>query len=331
MNAEMSIRVKSAHAKFEKLSRKKIKSKQHFCLYKNCNLRAISSHSQQKGGQLKLIHENKKVYALNDNACNVFNAEAGEMQFDFKLKPISQASTYPGLCNKHDTEIFYCIENESLENITNEQAAVFLYRAISYESYRKKRELERTKFMLKELDLYLSSFQIKQLEEKLIIDNDYFENTTRTMMFGVNSIIDNKEYEKVNFIHKKIDRNVGISCTTMVNMYLERYLEFWSGNAEDSIPAFSFTLVPNDNSTHVVFSWLKSDDDHTELMKTYINEKFELFLNRLIFCESEDICIKPSVWESFSETLKDKIISSMHHVLTRGRLYDEMVPIVIKL
>jgi hypothetical protein len=330
LNSELNIRIKIAYAGFEKQYRKKIKRKQFRCLYRKCDLRSISSHSQQENGQLKHIHENKKVYALHDNACNVFDENSGEMQYEFILKPISKASVFPGLCNNHDTALFRCIEDGSLMAISGEQATAFLYRSISYEVFRKKREIDRISYMLEHMELYMSYAARNKLKEKLIIDQQYFDNNSLKQLLKVNDIMERKNYDEVCFMHKIIKRNVGASCTSMVNMYLDRYLEVWAEGTSDDIPAFSFSLVPEQNCTHVIFSWLKVYDEHSNIIRSYIENNFRLFLNRLIFCETEDVCIKPSFWESLSFELKEKIIFCMHHPLTRGQLNDEMVPIVIE-
>ena len=51
---------------------KKLNKEKFICITPNCNEYAISSHSQQKEGQLRSISENGLVYAIDRNIYDIF-------------------------------------------------------------------------------------------------------------------------------------------------------------------------------------------------------------------------------------------------------------------
>lgn len=322
--------VKRAFDKFEKKLKKT--SKQDFrCMVSNCDDKAILSHSQQRNGQLKHICSgNKKVYALRDSMVKSFDMHSGEMNFKFVETPISKASTYPGLCNYHDTKLFKEIERQKLGEISSEQAASFYYRSMSYESYRKERELERTKFVFNEVKDSLNHEQVFGLYQMCNWHEKNYNNSVLVQLGEIDEVIKGKNFEEVEYFQIVLKKNVGVSCCSMVNMHLDLYLEFLE-QYPDYIPSFSFNLVPFENETHVVLCWLKKNSLFMEEIIKYIKHDLEHFLNKVVFCESEDICVNPELWEGIDPKTKKAIFYNMSHTMHRGSLAWEDVPLIIKI
>ncbi len=121
---------------------RKSESKIRFCMFDNCQNRAIKSHVLQKNGILREISENNHLIELLPS--NPFEMEEIGIS-DFKLVGINNVYTFQGFCKKHDAEIFKPIEKASnLEFENKNQQALFCYRGLCQEIRRKEKAIEMT-------------------------------------------------------------------------------------------------------------------------------------------------------------------------------------------
>lgn len=119
------------------------------CLYPDCTKFAISSHSQQKEGQLRVIAKNGLVYALDRNLFHhikyVLREEGGNRLIT--EKGIREASAFPGYCSQHDQMIFAPIEKHELIPGSSLQAALLFLRAVSFECATKRKAAIQLKML----------------------------------------------------------------------------------------------------------------------------------------------------------------------------------------
>ena len=92
-----------------------------------CSQQVIRAHSIQNGQAIELLAEDDHVIAIQPH----YSATAPELQF----RPIgrSEASTFPGFCNQHETEIFRPLDIKPLDTTDKEQLFLLAYRSISRE------------------------------------------------------------------------------------------------------------------------------------------------------------------------------------------------------
>ncbi|HFQ4970707.1 TPA: hypothetical protein ACGUUK_004443 [Vibrio vulnificus] len=300
------------------------------CLLSSCNKKAILSHSQQKNGSLKYIcGQDKKVYALRDSMAQSFDVKTGQVNCEFVPTPISKASRYLGVCDEHDTSLFKVIENCGFEHITEEQVAALYYRSMSYEYFRKKREVERNKYLWDKIGLELPFHAQIDFYKFYLWQKDYYDNTVKLQLSEIDKIISGGKYNELCHYKIEIDKNLGVSCSAMINMHLDRYFEFLDVY-DDYIPSFSFNVIPFKDKTYIILTWLKKNDKFMKDILLYSGFDFDNFLNRLVFCESEDVCVNPTLWESIDDETKKKIYNNMSHPYQRGALDLEDVPIVLR-
>ncbi|MBB2693086.1 UNVERIFIED_ORG: hypothetical protein GGI63_004021 [Rhizobium esperanzae] len=93
----------------------------------SCPEPAINAHSVQNATSLGLIAEQNHVYELRMRVRN------GEPQCTFEKVGRNQASTFPGFCGRHDTEIFKPIDTKPLSLEDTEQLFLIAYRSVSRE------------------------------------------------------------------------------------------------------------------------------------------------------------------------------------------------------
>ncbi len=78
----MDHRLKKEIGKIEKLKKRKTFK----CNFPNCSSQSIGSHSQQRGGQLKVISTNDEVYTMNFNMYEVLTK--GQSAFSLKKRAL---------------------------------------------------------------------------------------------------------------------------------------------------------------------------------------------------------------------------------------------------
>jgi len=90
---------------------------------------SIQSHTVQRRGGLASVAENGHVYSIKSG---FFEIEKNCGQVNMKKMGVAKASTFPGFCSHHDTELFRPVE---LADSTLDQWNGFLlsFRAITYE------------------------------------------------------------------------------------------------------------------------------------------------------------------------------------------------------
>lgn len=317
---------KKAYVKVEKhLSRKIYK-----CLYQGCNEKAVKSHSQQRNGPLKAISENGKVFRLDDSLQRSLNINTDELEYRFALMGIGESSTFPGFCVSHEA-MFSIFENNELQINNEKQACMLFYRTFCYEKARKRREYERWKMLQEELSdvfgvmsMLRISPQIEGFKNHIVNNCDY--NISKAL-----EMLNDENYASLTTKWLKLDHNVNVSCSSTINLHLDNYIEYALQNEGRPLPSFTFNLIPSVNSSFVVVSWLKEFDEYAEWLDYSFSTKndLEYYINRFSFCDSEDVCINPTLWSEVKDT--KRFIDNIHHILMRGELSRENIISLIKL
>jgi hypothetical protein len=266
------------------------------CFYPECSLSAINSHSQQKLGQLREIAENGQVYATQSNHYQ-FQKNLPDSPLFVKTS-ISEASTFKGFCAKHDQTVFGAIELTSLEPSNPEQAFALFLRAFSYEFAQKRRILEWSSLLLDEIGELVDDEIRKYFEAMRDGRAAFFRQDAPYYMDAVFGILGSKDYSKLTTEWKVVDKNLGISSCCVFSPLLENHEDYMRKTWGQPQPLVSFNLVPSGAGTHVVSSWFSNCASHCAWITSEMSspDGLELFINRGAFAESEDTCIRPSLW-----------------------------------
>jgi hypothetical protein len=99
------------------------------CLYGDlkCDGKPIDAHSIQNANVLELIQTDGHVLMPDFRLVN------GEPKLEFVKIGRNDASTFTGLCSKHDTELFKSIDTEPLEVDNFEHLRQLAYRSVMRE------------------------------------------------------------------------------------------------------------------------------------------------------------------------------------------------------
>ena len=308
--------------KAEKASRRR----KYKCILPDCRLDSIKSHSQQKKCQLDAISEGSSVFAMNKNLYQMFKTEKREL---LTMKSIGEASRYKGYCNAHDTSIFSPIENRNLDIHNPEHNFLLLLRAVSHEFANKRDMYDQQKDILAKIG-HLFSYEGRRAYEasnygvKLFLEKDapYY-------MFRLFEIYDSRDWSQIEYNSFLYEKNIGVSSTTCFSPFRENHTAWMSVNFEQPQPFISLSVVPSLESTAVSFAWFS---ENSEFCKSYKKihaeqENIAKIINAFILSESEDVCIRPSLWEKLSQEDKETIYK---HMGTSDTLPNsESIPVVI--
>ena len=139
-----------------------------------------------------------------------------------------------------------------------------------------------------------------------------------------------KNFSNITTVWKTVDHNVGISSCCVFSPLLGGHEEHMRNTWGIPQPMVAFNVVPQAAVTDVVASWFSDSAKYcgwiTEEVRT--KDGFERFINLCAFAESEDTCVRPSLWESLSESERKLAEIAIAPIHTRGPLVS--MPSVVK-
>ena len=319
----MDYRLKKEIGKIEKLKKKKTFQ----CLHPDCTSLSIGSHSQQHGGQLKIISQNDEVYCANFNMYDALTK--GNSASSLIKTKIKNASIYPGFCQTHDGQMFSSIEKKPLMQGDNLQASTFFLRTLTYEITRKKLIYFATQNIIEKCNKLMSSEFIRHLK---MINLGREKFITHDLPFYLENAYKAYEHPNENILQTKwivIPKTIkASSCTVFSPMRdFQKRIEHQAITSPQIMS--SFNLVPAENETHVIVSWLTNHSRENQWIESAMETELECFINYIAICESEDVCIGPELWDSVDVFSRERVSQAMQHEIYRGALSE--IPRVIKI
>lgn len=284
-------------------AQKKADATKHICLFPECKENAISSHSQQRGRQLKAISKSGDVYSIERNLYKRMKRKSGRGFSHFKKTPISKASVFPGFCSRHDATLFASIEKKELVVGNKLQAALFFLRANSFEYIQKKQAYIWNKYFLGQVGGRLHPEAIENYHLKMRGMLQYLEKDAPYYFEKIFDSVKEKDGSTLKTAWVEISKNIMISTSCCFSPLLHMHIEYMISNQDCIQPSVSFSVVPNRDTTHVIVSWLEEHDDIAGWFKDALTDKIELelLINQFSFGETEDTCISPELWENLND------------------------------
>lgn len=246
------------------------KNKKRKCFIDDCFSQTISSHLLQKNGILNRISCQNHLYEISINPFNTPN-------LSFQKIGINNALTFPGFCNKHDTEIFREIETKSIDFKNYRTNLLFSYRILSNE-LRKKEIL---------IDWFKANFENNSLRNHIM--PDYFYRLNSSINGYKMALKDGEYYLKYfisdiyhntrNFTFLTFDLPFVEICASGVFNY-ENSFEIAKIPDNQPLTDIYFNLLPMENKSIVIFGVLSE-----------MKDKCWEYLNSFI-CDSRDTSLK---------------------------------------
>lgn len=274
------------------------------CLFPGmeCTEKPIKAHSIQNSIVFDLMQENDHLIGLKVKP-NKFHLPT------VSFVPIGRnnASTFEGLCEKHDNELFYKIDDFNFNPLDQQQLFLLAYRSVLKEvhasmskaiklqtSYLKKKEI-------KSISKNASSSEGMSAVQSLIDSYDTFTYKTE-----LDIALTNQDYDFLTHrIFKLATNKPTVVCSQLFSNDSVRY--------KDSVSRIIMNIFPVDN--HTTFAIFSSTIQEKELVDDYLikclnstSYTLNYEISKLIIRNSENFYISPKYFESWTESKKGKII-----------------------
>jgi len=265
-----------------------------------CREKIIDSHTiQRKGPLAKIIDSSKHVYHLDRN----YKTNTLEMQSLGWRK----ASTFPGFCSFHDTDLFKDLETEKCTG-TKKQCVLQSFRTVCSELYKKRALIESLKHQRRTIDAGRDLH--RQIEIQLSI---------RANIEGNKKSIEELEHLQSCFYHAIISESWGsfdsevyffegeldlISTAVMQIDYdfeEKQYVDLF--DLEQDAESITYSILDTESGGAIVFCWPKE----TEYLKCFVESfdrvrdenKSDIFV-QYCFLSSENTFFSKIWWDKLS-------------------------------
>lgn len=273
------------------------------CLHptkQECDKRIIDAHTLQNNGVLSFLAEKGNVVVIEPGV------DKKGIVFNYKEKSKKKATTFTGFCSYHDREVFKPIETEEYNKENVEHNFIFAYRIFAYEYYKKHvafkavQKMIRKKPSILKIEMGVRHYRGYQLGIK---DMDAYKE-----IFN-NSLL-NKDYSCL-FTHViEFDYRLPFATCFAFSPYFDFNgddvnLAAMINNNEDRLKLNFVTVLPQENKSYILYSWLREDDEHFKSIKrsleTFSKSEIKRYFNNLIPEYSEHIVFAPRYWNNLTE------------------------------
>lgn len=263
-----------------------------------CSEQAIKAHSIQKQGVLEELTENGHVIVLNpiQDLENV-------PQLEFRSVGRKQATTFTGLCNKHDTDLFRPIDLNPINISSDEHLFLLSYRSVLRQLHaqcltaRKVQKAYSESVELgycdaKEVDypMMLSNFELMKAYEfsnySRIWDEAYLNSELDQVKHQTIRIPSTKATFAVSSVYSLVD-NINIYKSSQVSEYI------------------AFNVFPYKNDVVAIWSYPAFQHNyfasHLDELSRTEGDYRKYILSKLVLRYCENFVLAPSFYKSLSQ------------------------------
>jgi len=262
-----------------------------------CSRRAIRAHSIQNSKVLDLLAQNGQLVA----PIGRMDADAG-FQVSFGLVGRNRATTFEGLCAKHDREFFLDIDNQSIDPGNKKQLFLLAYRAVIRELHATIQQATKSQSgYIERVNLGLdppdrpSEFGLHATAQIANSYNVYvyrtlFDKMLREMRFG-------------DLQHDVIELSVSsptVACSSLFSMDSMQ-------NKRDEVVKACINVIPlSVDRTMVLFSYHEDDAEQSRdylvamLKRNDSDRKYQI--SKLILNHCENFVIAPGYYDEWSSS-----------------------------
>jgi hypothetical protein len=227
---------------------------------------------------------------------------------------LREVSVFNGFCEKHDRDLFACLEKEPFR-FTPEQLFKLAYRTASKESYLKRKQVES----FPSLEQYA---QIHGIEENLGLSEiailyqagvvrgaEEIENLKRVL----DGFLQSDQWSRLVTRAVLFPQTPSVLCTTTFQPYVDldgRQLQDFE-NLEADMSHIFMSVIPIDTGGVAIFSWLDTANSAPRLFFESITRGKNLTsaVIHALLDNSENVAFSHSWYEHLTQQLKDYVFS----------------------
>lgn len=270
----------------------------------------IASHSVQDSRILEELALDQHVIQIGfDTSCVGKSTLSNRVEPTCKFDSVSihKATTFIGLCNKHDTELFLPIDTEILSMENEQHVFLLTYRAVMKElAASKKAAVMNQSMFLSKVDLGEVSGDIPSIEglmPVLFFERAYEFNEYKKMFDA-----DYLSHTYSNIVSKHL---IFVNPPTFAASSVFTPLEL--STKENEPERICINIFPYNGKMYVLFSCRREDERYMNLYIDEImnaNEAYQKYLiSKLVLRNCGNIAISPSYFNSWSSGKKAEILS----------------------
>ena len=274
------------------------------CIHEDANCsEIINAHSIQENRYLN------KISDVGEVMCIDFGKRA--LSYGKKLDRVGKkkASTFTGFCKYHDNIIFKPIEEYDYEYANLEQNYLFAYRAFAMNYY----ERHCTYGFMKEHLRKITKLEeeSKALKSDIVEYKEYFIDRMEKLRKSMNNNLNNKRFDRICTEILEWPKNFETAATTMYFVHRDREGNIING-LQGGLAPFFFTMIPQDDKTFILLSYLAKDKARygfvkKQIVSKHLSEQMVLISN-ILALNVENFFISPRRWASIPENMRKLFI-----------------------
>lgn len=289
------------------------------CFYKGCDKKPIKSHSIQNNKILNRISEEGDVLKIDTDHSNA------KSRFILKREGRGTASTFRGFCKDHDKNIFKDIEDDDYQIGNKKQEFLFAYRALAKKYFSIKSINNMAEHLLELSDNEYQELcdycdieirdrdYISQTFENVIIDTEDHLKSLENYKIMMNTNLEKERYYKIK---SKTFMLPNIHKITASSFFFPEYdnkgNKIYDFNLFNNLKPLFLTIFPQNTRTYIIISYLKTDKNYFDFIKSQIIEKKLEFkkkiMSNIIAVYVENFFISPTVWNNIDERVQNEFI-----------------------
>lgn len=297
------------------------------CMYPNCkSTKPIKSHALQNNGIISKLSENGHVLMPVSQRDILFPDKDKNLYHKLNLVGKNQATVFYGFCKKHDTDLFYPIENQELV-FNDDTNFLFAYRSLCAQLRNKEEYVKRINILSSydETVKYITSNDPYYMGCKYAIED--LKRAKRIM----DSYIINKKNNPVNTIIWHLGK-IKFASEGMIQPYADFKGNIVGNDLDKKNYPLFVTIFPYCDESIALISWLKVDKQR---LRRYIAElrnlptiKKQLYLTNVALRSSDDLVVSPTVqqkimdnsWAYLFEGAQNLIMDETEHIFRNASL-----------
>ena len=278
---------------------KQLNKRRNWCFWPKgqCSEAAIRAHSVQNARILELLCHNGHVVMPQRK----FDRET---RLNIEFRPVGRnvATTFTGLCAKHDRELFSIIENDSIKLTDDQHLFLLAYRAVLKEAH------DSTKAMVDTHMTYSKGIELGEWPSE--VPSDFGIHDLRMKILAYQTSLVRNCFDKAyrNSAWDAVDHRVFYCQSRPAVAVNSMFTTDFCSNVTDDAPAYTMlNIFPEDSrTTAVVFSFLSEDRTQAEIafgdiwsQKERYDQQYQL--SKLILKNAGNFVISPVFYEGFEE------------------------------
>lgn len=282
------------------------------CLWhtETCDEVPIRAHAVQNSRALDQIAEDGHVMMVGSGITNE------GIQLRFEKVGRNKATTFTGLCSKHDTELFRSIDLNPIDQSNPEHLFLIAYRAVLKEFHANLQAASRVQGVFMK-GVQLGEFPRDGREMQIATTQLATAFQFYATVQAYHSIFTARRWSALKHVTLAIQASYPPLAATGVFLPIEAEATF----DPDTPSMLVFNAFPQDGNLLLFFTWHTENDD---VMHTAINPIVEsvrdhqlYLLSKFILKYTETFVLRPSTYESFTEdqifTMQKYFVANANH------------------